>query len=898
MFSSSHDVTVFRNRFYALRGKSFRAERCFTSISHFTHTNTHTQHIFFDEARELLILIQLCDSGKRPLYFTLSIKQEKPKLSSPIDFINPGEVIGLRFSASKRFLAIQRSDTRVDIVDLLQKTELELYCRYKATNRLIRHGMIWCTFERDSETLYLITQRGIEVYRISTSGATGTTCKHMRTIKQRNVSRYWFSPTRVDRGSDEVSSVGVCVLGTGKNGEVLCPFVLSSFSPLRVRKFQIEDSKTRPIKSQEIRIACVYDHMYCIHLHQKQSKDDKTSNVCKLYHIAKDGVTLTHVLPLYTNTTSSLRLQIVDNLIIIHDMSTQCSMIFDLKYVSPSSSSSTKSKQDNNNTKRIPIVNPLMIGMDISKTLPLVKPWIKVAGSEFEVVFEETGPLGLELMWSGGSISKEKEEEEEEEEEEEGKAAKKKHRKSTIVCGFHRSSSGIMCAAEKCGKIRVGDYLIAVNNESTEEHTFKEILDLIKESDRPLRMKFREWGRYTVLKEEEEEKTTSSSTLHSSQLPLTQTQCCKVSKDSKMQKRYSTNWQYLWPAWILDKSTKSRRGKLWRIDLRLEDIVRSKASDPYFVVPFLQRRLIYGNEKTKSLLLDFVRNLMCENVPLHMICYVFTLLNKVLRAWNVSIEKKNQDSEHQNGYEKKELSWKNRTPRNDNGMLVVTMRDMYEYVFKQISNDDRVSDSDAIKVILEYMRNLQFHRTTPLPCLFELVAKILVRSKRHHTLYQYMQYHLHQDSAEIAQIAYDASHEYKPLRQLAMDIWSRLGYHGRTVRAHLESKEIVAAMHVVLKQRKSFEANSKLMKTFFFYTVDRISRKYIVSEVLDRIDSLPDIRRLRVFLNRWYGAKGESQLNSDVLELLHIKKGFSERTNRFVKASAMSLLNDGEAVFH
>jgi len=505
---------------------------------------------------------------------------------------------------------------------------------------------------------------------------------------------------------------------------------------------------------KQLRVACIYDHMYCIHLQQKQNTNDKTPNVCKLYHIAKDGVTLAHILPLYTNATSSLSLQIVDNLIIIHDTSTQCSMIFDLKYVTPSSSSSSKT----DTKKRIPIVNPLMVGMDISISVPSVRAWIKPKIAEFEVIFQETGPLGLELMWPGAVVPVNNNKEGKQEDD-----AKGQHR-PTIVCGFHRTSSGDLGPAEKCGKIRVGDHLIAVNGEPTMKRTFQEVLEMIKKSDRPLCMKFREWGRYDLgsINEQDQEEvdttTTSSSSSSSSSL---QTQCCKAM--SKL-KRYAETWQYLWPGWILDKNTKSRSGKLWRIEIRLADIVRSKASDPYFVVPFLQRRAVTAaDDSIKTILLTFVRNLICENAPLHTICYVFTLINKVLRAWNLSCEKKSSSSAatttttttstQQDSKRSEELKSK-RPIRTENGLLVVTMQEMYEGVFLPVSKDDRVRDSDAIKVILEYMRNLQFYRTTPLPCLFELVAQILVRSERYHTLYQYMQYHLHQDTARIAQIAY------------------------------------------------------------------------------------------------------------------------------------------------
>ena len=150
------------------------------------------------------------------------------------------------------------------------------------------------------------------------------------------------------------------------------------------------------------------------------------------------------------------------------------------------------------------------------------------------------------------------------------------------------------------------------------------------------------------------------------------------------------------------------------------------------------------------MLLQFIRNLICENAPLHTICYVFTLVNKVLRTWTVSCEETQQEKslstlqiQQQDSKRPQELNT-GRTIRTNYGLLVTTMRDMYECVFVPISRDDRVRDDDAVKVILEYMRNLQFYRVTPLSCLFELVAHILVRSRRHHTLYQYLQYHLHQ----------------------------------------------------------------------------------------------------------------------------------------------------------
>lgn len=180
--------------------------------------------------------------------------------------------------------------------------------------------------------------------------------------------------------------------------------------------------------------------------------------------------------------------------------------------------------------------------------------------------------MGLELMWPGARPTDAMNEIKNE-----GKQDDHREHRPTIVCGFHRSSEGTLGAAEACGKIHVGDHLIAVNDEPTVKRTFQDILEMIKKSDRPLRMKFREWGRYNVgeLEDQEgeggkkEEDDNVARTGTSTKATLAK-QCCKTSLKLK---RYAQTWQYLWPGWILDKNTSSRSGKVWRIDVRLADIV-------------------------------------------------------------------------------------------------------------------------------------------------------------------------------------------------------------------------------------------------------------------------------------------------------------------------------------
>ena len=50
---------------------------------------------------------------------------------------------------------------------------------------------MWCQFSENTQALFLITQRGIEVYRLKTSDTRGTTCSYLRTVKQSHVHYFW-----------------------------------------------------------------------------------------------------------------------------------------------------------------------------------------------------------------------------------------------------------------------------------------------------------------------------------------------------------------------------------------------------------------------------------------------------------------------------------------------------------------------------------------------------------------------------------------------------------------------------------------------------------------------------------------------------------------------------------
>ena len=90
--------------------------------------------VFFDAAHNMLVLL------KHNVYYTLDILQPNARLSRPINFIDGGNVLDVKFSLDKRFLAIQRSSLEVEVVDLETTDQWPVRVRQKQGNQLLRGG--------------------------------------------------------------------------------------------------------------------------------------------------------------------------------------------------------------------------------------------------------------------------------------------------------------------------------------------------------------------------------------------------------------------------------------------------------------------------------------------------------------------------------------------------------------------------------------------------------------------------------------------------------------------------------------------------------------------------------------------------------------------------------------
>ena len=121
--------------------------------------------VFSDPAHSQLILL------KKNAYYTLSILDGPgATLSDPITAVERGNVLCVKMSLDRRFLAVQRSSTDVDVVDLETSDQWTARIRAKGGNQLLCDGVIWSehsTKPGSSQDLVLVTSHGLEFFKVS-----------------------------------------------------------------------------------------------------------------------------------------------------------------------------------------------------------------------------------------------------------------------------------------------------------------------------------------------------------------------------------------------------------------------------------------------------------------------------------------------------------------------------------------------------------------------------------------------------------------------------------------------------------------------------------------------------------------------------------------------------------
>jgi len=131
---------------------------------------------------------------------------------------------------------------------------------------------------------------------------------------------------------------------------------------------------------------------------------------------------------------------------------------------------------------------------------------------------------------------------------------------------------------------------------------------------------------------------------------------------------------------------------------------------------------------------------------------------------------------------------------NEDGFVVVTQRDIFEYVFSTIEEEKDVPSKYLIAVLTEYIRTLNYNKITVEPFLYSKLIQVLVKAGRFQHLCQFIQYHVIGDSVPVAFQLVSLEAQYPPAYQMALDMLKRLGEDTIILEVLLAKKQLVQAL--------------------------------------------------------------------------------------------------------
>lgn len=159
--------------------------------------------------------------------------------------------------------------------------------------------------------------------------------------------------------------------------------------------------------------------------------------------------------------------------------------------------------------------------------------------------------------------------------------------------------------------------------------------------------------------------------------------------------------------------------------------------------------------------------------------------------------------------------------------VVLDQADIFTNVFSS-SSQEGVAVTRLQAVLVEYLLCLLQQGVTPRQFIYELLINLCVKTEQFYQLHQYLQYHVIGDSKPVACLLLSLESVYKPARQLALDMMTRLGTATEEmIEVFLSEGKLVSALNLVkanglvdtVSARKFLEAADKTQDRMIFFNV-------------------------------------------------------------------------------
>lgn len=293
---------------------------------------------------------------------------------------------------------------------------------------------------------------------------------------------------------------------------------------------------------------------------------------------------------------------------------------------------------------------------------------------------------------------------------------------------------------------------------------------------------------------------------------------------------YSPAWVVFLPNILVD----ARNGRMWTVDLKLGSVA---SPDSLTLTKFFLNR-----EAGKVPLLKLLKcSLQNPSIPLSTLSDIFTC---VVSAYNLhqNIVASMAESGSSSATRRPRtiststsFSVSSPTPNGSNPAfptsvppaVVLDQADIFTNVFSSCSQEG-VAVPRLQSVLVEYLLCLLQQGVAPRQFISELLINLCVKSEQFYQLHQYLQYHVIGDSKPVACLLLSLESAYKPARQLALDMMTRLGTATEEmIEIFLAEGKLVSALSLVkanglvdtVSARKFLEAADKTEDRMLFFNV-------------------------------------------------------------------------------
>jgi len=291
---------------------------------------------------------------------------------------------------------------------------------------------------------------------------------------------------------------------------------------------------------------------------------------------------------------------------------------------------------------------------------------------------------------------------------------------------------------------------------------------------------------------------------------------------------YSPAWVVFLPNILVD----ARNGLMWTLNLKLGSVL---APDPITLTKFFLNR-----EAGKVPLLKLLKtSLQSTSLPLSTLSDMFTCvvtaydLHQNLASSTLDVSSSTRRSRTMSSSTSFSMPPQNPTgsnpafPDSVAPSVVLDQADIFTNVFSS-SSQEGVPVTRLKSVLVEYLLCLLQQSVTPRQFIYELLINLCVKTEQFYQLHQYLQYHVIGDSKPVACLLLSLESAYKPARQLALDMMTRLGTATEEmIEIFLAEGKIVSALNLVksnglvdtVSARKFLEAAEKTEDRMLFFNV-------------------------------------------------------------------------------